>query len=657
MEMVEATENFGKSLSLIETYYREPLQKLGLANESVDRNLFAGIDVVRGLNNKMTESLHEIKKDWKPEISNVGMMLIEIAPYIRLYRQYMLLYPKASWQLKALGSEAFEKFLETQNELLKKKYPGRSLTSLSILLTQPIKRVSSIVLLMKELLKRTPTCHTDFGPLKKAVDIWKKISSVIDKAAGKHGRGVELLKIQSRLDPPRDLISLRGSSSYIMNGVVRTYIHRGKESKRKDYGWYLGLLFSHVFVLCSSPDGLNPETGEITDDTASLRIVYITSLRRCFKSALNEDVPREVMKRTADHTIQIYGTPSSFNLEVKSWRQKRRWLKAFKQVEAKKSYIFNLPFAPVWLPPFSPQADSCGICGKKLGSLFRSRHHCRECGNCVCNNCSKSRELVHGVSRSFREMLRVCDACVQDKEIHGETEMIECLEESGSMSAMLQQPPMPRLDLCKGQSRSNHQVDRFGYAKRCLGLVKGVCPYLDEPAIVKEVIGDLSSTPFRVLRTQCHVPGKLDIKWLSKTPGYLFIAVPASRPPTWLGSRCVSTSNKIKLSRSELSRSDTDNDDTENDEIMTLWRLRRVCSKKEVVSIPAADVKDGSFDSVESWNYFVLATFQNRYPLYVVFERDVFEREARQFQSYSSNTTNIIVSLTSSNTGTRTDVS
>ena len=58
--------------------------------------------------------------------------------------------------------------------------------------------------------------------------------------------------------------------------------------------------------------------------------------------------------------------------------------------------------------------------------------------------------------------------------------------------------------------------------------------------------------------------------------------------------------------------------DTENDEIeMTLWRLRRVCSKKEVVSIPAVDVKDKSFDSVESWNYFVLATFQNRYPLYV----------------------------------------
>ena len=111
----------------------------------------------------------------------------------------MLLYPKASWQLKSLRSEAFEKFLETQNERLKKKYPERSLTSLSILLTQPIKRVSCILLLMKELLKRTPTCHTDFGPLKKAVDIWKKISSKIDKAAGDEVKRVELLQIQSVL--------------------------------------------------------------------------------------------------------------------------------------------------------------------------------------------------------------------------------------------------------------------------------------------------------------------------------------------------------------------------------------------------------------------------------------------------------------------------
>ena len=188
--------------------------------------------------------------------------------------------------------------------------------------------------------------------------------------------------------------------------------------------------------------------------------------------------------------------------------------------------------------------------------------------------------------------------------------MIECVqEESGTMSAILQQPATLRHDLCEGKSRGNHQIDRFGYAKRCLGLVKGVCPYLDNPAVVKEVIGDLSSTPFRVLRTQSHVPGKLQIRWLSKTPGYLFIAVPTSRPPTWLGSRCVSTSNKIKLSRSDTKNND---DDLE----MSLWRLRRVCSKKEVVSIPAADVENGSLDSVTSWNYFVVATFQNRYPLY-----------------------------------------
>ena len=132
MEIVEVTENFGKSLSLIETYYHEPLEKLGIVKESVVVNLFSGIEVVRGMNKRMIENLHEIKKDWKPEISNVGMMLIEVAPYVRMYEQYMQYYAKASRQLKSLGSEAFEKFLETQNELLKKKYPDHSQSSLSV---------------------------------------------------------------------------------------------------------------------------------------------------------------------------------------------------------------------------------------------------------------------------------------------------------------------------------------------------------------------------------------------------------------------------------------------------------------------------------------------------------------------------------------------
>ena len=370
----------------------------------------------------------------------------------------------------------------------------------------------------------------------------------------------------------------------------------------------MGILFSDVFVLASSP-GLDSESGEIKDQTASIRIDYITSVRRFFKSALNEDVPREVMKRTADHSLQIYGSPSSFNLQVKSWREKRRWLKVFKEAQMKRSHVLKLPFAPVWLPPFSPQATSCGICGKRLGSLFRSVHHCRECGNCVCNKCSKSRDVIHGVSTSEKDKLRICDACVQDKEIHGENEMIECLSDNkGIANAMLQQPNL-RIDICEGRNHQNHRVDRFGYSKRCLGLVKGICPYLDNPAVVKEVFGELSQISCRVVRTQSHAPGELRIRWLSNTPGYLFVVVPTSRPPTWLGSRCVSTSNKIKLCRDDV-------DDVDGDLEMSMWRLRRVCSKKQVVIIPAADVEMGSFDTVTSWNYFVVATFQNQYPLY-----------------------------------------
>ena len=294
LEIVDVTEKFGEMLHLIEKYYHKPLADLDIVKPSVIVILFSGIQIVAALNETMIRKLNDIKKDWKPEISNVGMIMIEMAPYFQMYQQYMRYYAKAARLLKSLGSESFENFLDTQGELLKKSHPDNS-RSLSAFLSQPIKRVSQILLLMKELLKRTPTCHTDFGPLKRAVDIWQKLCSVIDGAAGKFAKEAEVLGLQARLVPPRILVSRGSKRAYVIHGVVRTYIPRGKESKRKDYGWYLGILFSDVFVLCSSPGGINSETGDITDAAASIHIVYITSIRRFFKSALNEDVPREVM--------------------------------------------------------------------------------------------------------------------------------------------------------------------------------------------------------------------------------------------------------------------------------------------------------------------------------------------------------------------------
>lgn len=47
----------------------------------------------------------------------------------------------------------------------------------------------------------------------------------------------------------------------------------------------------------------------------------------------------------------------------------------------------------------------CVICKKRFG-FFRWFHHCRSCGNLVCNSCSKARKRLDGVNK-----VRVCDNC------------------------------------------------------------------------------------------------------------------------------------------------------------------------------------------------------------------------------------------------------
>lgn len=62
-----------------------------------------------------------------------------------------------------------------------------------------------------------------------------------------------------------------------------------------------------------------------------------------------------------------------------------------------------------WVPDKS--AACCLACGAAF-TLTRRRHHCRQCGACVCNACSSGRAPVpqHG----WAAPVRVCDRCVRD---------------------------------------------------------------------------------------------------------------------------------------------------------------------------------------------------------------------------------------------------
>ena len=58
-------------------------------------------------------------------------------------------------------------------------------------------------------------------------------------------------------------------------------------------------------------------------------------------------------------------------------------------------------------------APACPACRKDFGAR-RWRHHCRACGRCVCDDCSKRRAAMRAAPESEKvvEKQRVCDLCV-----------------------------------------------------------------------------------------------------------------------------------------------------------------------------------------------------------------------------------------------------
>lgn len=65
--------------------------------------------------------------------------------------------------------------------------------------------------------------------------------------------------------------------------------------------------------------------------------------------------------------------------------------------------------AAVWIP--DTEVNKCMHCKKTQFTMINRRHHCRNCGNVICGNCSRNKFLIPSQSKT---PVRVCDTCFSD---------------------------------------------------------------------------------------------------------------------------------------------------------------------------------------------------------------------------------------------------
>mmetsp|Transcript_26350 Transcript_26350/g.43976 ORF Transcript_26350/g.43976 Transcript_26350/m.43976 type:complete len:152 (-) Transcript_26350:409-864(-) len=140
---------------------------------------------------------------------------------------------------------------------------------------------------------------------------------------------------------------------------------------------------------------------------------YVTgiNLYMCCSPLAEEDTPGRAEKR--NRTFKVLAKEKSFFLRAPTVESKEAWLEAitiaarnYQMKESGKLYTVA-EAAPIWVA----NESNCQICGKDFNFFIR-RHHCRNCGKCVCEVCSKEKMRIPSIDE--RKLFKVCGPCSKE---------------------------------------------------------------------------------------------------------------------------------------------------------------------------------------------------------------------------------------------------
>lgn len=114
-----------------------------------------------------------------------------------------------------------------------------------------------------------------------------------------------------------------------------------------------------------------------------------------------------------ESTFRLMSKQKSFMLRAKSAAERDSWVeditKAATKLQMKESghACSESEMAPIW----RSDSSNCQLCNAAFGFLTR-RHHCRNCGKCVCESCSKEKCRVPRIDE--RALMKVCNECARE---------------------------------------------------------------------------------------------------------------------------------------------------------------------------------------------------------------------------------------------------
>jgi hypothetical protein len=221
-EIFTSEEAYVKSLQELISHWKQPMKSKAIVTDAEFAILFSNVDTLVQIN---TVLFHELKMRFElwNDASKIGDVFVKNSIYLKAYKQYYETYNDAQTILNGLSKKkSFTQFAKGAES----STTGNQ--SLAQLLNLPFQRVPRYLLLLREVVNKTPQEHPDYVDLQAALIQIAGVASELEKGIADANFAKRLQAVISRnyigLSPlliPHRILHTEGELDVTANGVSK----------------------------------------------------------------------------------------------------------------------------------------------------------------------------------------------------------------------------------------------------------------------------------------------------------------------------------------------------------------------------------------------------------------------------------------------------
>ncbi|ORZ25372.1 hypothetical protein BCR42DRAFT_400016 [Absidia repens] len=246
-ELIYTETNYIKDLEYLDDMWIQPLTKTDIIHESrrpafVD-TVFSNIASIYAINVRLMTALLARQKE-RLAVHAIGDIMLDFVVDFEPYIKYGARQHEAKYALEyeRYINPSFDWFINDTE-----RHPASQKLELNGYLTKPTTRLGKYLLLLHEILKRTPEDHPDYDDIPKAITIIRQFLTRVNTQAGRTKNRFDLERMHENLvfrnkADTMDLGLLKDSRVIIKQGVLR-------KTPNSDSTEYQVILLDHYLVV------------------------------------------------------------------------------------------------------------------------------------------------------------------------------------------------------------------------------------------------------------------------------------------------------------------------------------------------------------------------------------------------------------------------